>query len=210
MFYFKNLETNQVIEFENQNSIGDVFCDADKYKKLNENEIAIYQLQKAKDEKLLQLRINFNNASQKPFGLSQVKQIDKDGKVIGTIDTTFNINDTNLTASENIIFAGSFMIIQAWFKVLCQSIKVDFTAIENAVNALSDNPATSSIANIPYTTKDKNGNEIRVLLSFRVIQEIFKHIFNRVADYSKAFNIIEEQIKKASTIEELEKIDINI
>jgi len=197
----KNLKTNEIAEFAIMQ---------DGWIELTEAETQAYLLAKAKEEKLAQLRINFNNASQKPFALNKVKQIDKDGNVIKKIDTTFNINDTNLTASENIIFAGSFMIIQAWLKVLCQSLKVDFTAIENAVNALSDNPATSSIANIPYTSKDKNGNEIRVLLSFKVIQEIFKHIFNRVADNSKAYNIIEEQIKKASTIEELEKIDINI
>jgi hypothetical protein len=78
------------------------------------------------------------------------------------------------------------------------------------VNALSDNPATAGTANIPYTTKDKNGKEIRVLLSFKIIKDIFKHIFYRVSQNSRAYNIIEEQIKKASTIEELDKIDINI
>lgn len=188
------------------------------------------QLKEAKDEKLAQLRINFNNASQKPFGLSQVKQIDKDGKVIDTINATFNIFDaSSLTASENIVFAGSFMTIQAFLQIFCQILQanfqsiqanfadkkfnftpIDFTAIENMVNALSDNPATAGTANIPYTTKDKNGNEIRVLLSFKIIKDIFKHIFYRVSQNSRAYNIIEEQIKKAPTIEELDKIDINI
>ena len=187
-------------------------------------------LQRAKDQKLAQLRINFNNASQKPFALSQVKQIDKDGKVIGTIDTIFNIFDaSSLTASENIVFAGSFMTIQASLQILCQILQanfqsiqanfaekkfnftpIDFTAIENMVNALSDNPATAGTANIPYTTKDKNGNEIRVLLSFKIIKDIFKHIFYRVSQNSRAYNIKEEQIKKAPTIEELNKIDITI
>ena len=197
---------------------------------LTEIEKQAYLLQKAKDEKLAQLRINFNNASQKPFALSQVKQIDKDGKVIDTIDATYNIADANsLTDSANIVFAGSFMTIQAFLQIFCQILQanfqsiqanftdkkfnfkpIDFTAIENMVNALSDNPATAGTANIPYTTKDKNGNEIRVLLSFKIIKDIFKHIFYRVSQNSRAYNIIEEQIKKAPTIEELEKININI
>lgn len=191
----------------------------------------IYEtLEQAKAEKLTQLRINFNNASQKPFDLKQVKQIDKDGKVSGTIDATYNIADANsLTDSANIVFAGSFMTIQAFFQILCQILQanfqsiqanfadkkfnftpIDFTAIENMVNALSDNPATAGTANIPYTTKDKTGKEIRVLLSFKIIKDIFKHIFYRVSQNARAYNIIEEQIKKASTIEELDKIDINI
>lgn len=219
---------NDIREFADQEQLGSFF---DDWKDItNTNEGRLYLLQKAKEEKLAQLRINFNNASQKPFGLSQVKQIDKDGNVIGKIDTTYNIADANsLTDSANIVFAGSFIKIQAFLQIFCQILQanfqsiqanftdkkfnftpIDFTAIENMVNALSDNPATAGTANIPYTTKDKNGKEIRVLLSFKTIQEIFKHIFYRVSQNSRAYNIIEEQIKKASTIEELDKIDINI
>lgn len=241
MIVLQNTITKQINQFESMSQIGASYATWEDI--TNTDEGRLYLLQKAKDEKLAQLRINFNNASQKPFGLNQVKQIDKDGKVIGTIDTIFNINDTNLTASENIVFAGSFMTIQAFFQIFCQILQanfqsiqtnfksindflkenfpdktfnfinftpIDFTAIENMVNALSDKPETAGTANIPYTTKDKNGNEIRVLLSFKIIKDIFKHIFYRVSQNSRAYNIIEEQIKKASTIEELEKIDINI
>lgn len=168
-------------------------------------------LQDAKEAKIAQLKVNLDNASKKPFPLNGVKQIDKDGKVIGTVNASFNIYDgSSLTNAENIIFAGSIMKIQAFLKLFCIAIGKDFDAIKAQVNALSDNPTTASVANIPYTTKDINGKEIRVLLSFQKIEEIFAHIFTRVATKTNAFNIIEEKIKKATSIEELDKIDINL
>lgn len=176
-----------------------------------ETETQNYLLLKAKEAKLAQLKMNLDNESKKPFSLIGVKQIDKDGKVIGTVNAFYNIQDANsLTDSANIIFAGSIMKIQAFLKLFSVAIGKDFDAIKAQVNALSDNPATVSIANIPYTTKDDKGNEIRVLLSFQKIEEIFAHIFTRVATKTNLFNIIEEKIKKATSIEELEKIDINL
>lgn len=170
-----------------------------------------YFLAKAKEAKLAQLKMNLDNESKKPFSLIGVKQIDKDNKVIGTVNAFYNIQDVNsLTDSANIIFAGSIMKIQAFLKLFSVAIGKDFEAIKAQVNALSDNPATVSIANIPYTTKDDKGNEIRVLLSFQKIEEIFAHVFTRVATKTNLFNIIEEKIKKATSIEELEKIDINL
>ena len=170
-------------------------------------------LQDAKEAKLAQLKVNLDNESKKPFSLIGVKQIDKDGKVIGTVNAFYNIQDANsLTDSANIIFAGSIMIIQAFIKLLCEANKIDFEAIRTQVNALSDssNPAIAFKNNIPYTTKDVENKEIRVLLSYQKIQEIFAHIFNRVATKTNLFNIIEEKIKKATSIEELNKIDINL
>ena len=165
----------------------------------------------AKEAKIAQLRVNLDNESKKPFSLIGVKQIDKDNKIIGTVNAFYNIQDVNsLTDSANIIFAGSIMKIQAFLKLFSVAIGKDFDAIKAQVNALSDNPATVSIANIPYTTKDDKGNEIRVLLSFQKIEEIFAHIFTRVATKTNLFNIIEEKIKKTNSIEELEKIDINL
>lgn len=176
-----------------------------------ETETQNYLLSKAKEAKIAQLKVNLDNESKKPFSLIGVKQIDKDGKVIGTVNAFYNIQDVNsLTDSANIIFAGSIMKIQAFLKLFSVAIGKDFDAIKAQVNALSDNSATVSIANIPYTTKDDKGNEIRVLLSFQKIEEIFAHIFTRVATKTNLFNIIEEKIKKATSIEELEKIDINL
>ena len=168
-------------------------------------------LERAKAQKINDLKANFEIASKKPHELKGVKQIDKNGKVIGTVDAYYNIADVNsLNDSVNIIFAGTFIKMQAFLKVLCANLKIDYNAILTQVNSLSDNPATTNVANIPYTTKDIKVNEIRVFLSFAKIEEIFAHIFTRVANVASSYNIIEEQIKKASTIEELEKINITI
>lgn len=169
------------------------------------------ELERAKAKKINDLKVNFEIASKKPLPLNNVKQIDKTNKVIGVVNANYNILDANsLTDSANIIFAGTFMKMQAFLQVLCGTLKIDYNTILTQVNALSDNPATAQLANIPYTTKDTKGNEIRVLLSFKNIQEIFTHIFQRVAEKSNVYNIIEEKINKASSIEELNLIDINI
>lgn len=169
------------------------------------------ELERAKAKKINDLKVNFEIASKKPLPLNNVKQIDKTNKVIGVVNANYNILDANsLTDSANIIFAGTFMKMQAFLQVLCGTLKIDYNTILTQVNALSDNPATAQLANIPYTTKDSKGNEIRVLLSFKNIQEIFTHIFQRVAEKSNVYNIIEEKINKASSIEELNLIDINI
>lgn len=169
------------------------------------------ELERAKAKKINDLKANFEIASKKPLPLNNVKQIDKTNKVIGVVNANYNILDANsLTDSANIIFAGTFMKMQAFLQILCGTLKIDYNTILTQVNALSDNPATAQLANIPYTTKDTKGNEIRVFLSFKNIQEIFAHIFNRVAEKSNVYNIIEEKINKASSIEELNLIDINI
>ncbi len=169
------------------------------------------ELERAKAQKINDLKANFEIASKKPLPLNNVKQIDKTNKVIGVVNASYNIVDANsLTDSANIIFAGTFMKMQAFLQVLCGTLKIDYNTILTQVNALSDNPATAQLANIPYTTKDTKGNEIRVLLSFKNIQEIFTHIFQRVAEKSNVYNIIEEKINKASSIEELNLIEINI
>ena len=174
---------------------------------LNETEIKEYLLTQGKAQKINELKANFDIASKKPHELKGVKQIDKNGKFIKTVDAYYNIADVNsLNDSVNIIFAGTFMKMQAFLKVLCANLKIDYNTILTQVNGLSDNPATTNVANIPYTTKDTKGNEIRVFLSFAKIEEIFAHIFLRVANVAYFYNIIEEQIKK----KKFDKIDIDI
>lgn len=208
MILLKNKDGN-IKKFDNISEIGMGFANWEDI--TNKPEGVEYLLSQAKAQKINELKINLDNESKKPFSLIGVKQIDKDGKVIGIVNAFYNIQDVNsLTDSANIIFAGSIMKIQAFLKLLCIANGKDFEAIKAQVNALSDNPATAGIANIPYTTKDDKGNEIRVLLSFQKIEEIFAHVFNRVATKTNIFNIIEEKIKKATSIDELDKIDINL
>lgn len=201
-WFIPNDENNK--DSTDYQAIKKYIADGNKYEKFD-------WLADAKAQKINELKANFEIASKKPYPLKDVKQIDKVGNVIKTIDAFYNIADaSSLTDSANIIFAGTFMKMQAFLKVLCVNLGKDYSSILTQVNSLSDNPATTNVANIPYTTKDTKGNEIRVLLSFAKIEEIFAHIFTRVANVASSYNIIEEQIKKASTIEELEAIDIDI
>ena len=209
MIFLKDPISKQINQFESMSQIGAGFATWENI--TDTKEADEFLLLKAKNQKINELKANFEIASKKPHGLKGVKQIDKNGKVIGTVDAYYNIADVNsLNDSVNIIFAGTFIKMQAFLKALCASLKIDYNVILTQVNGSSDNPATANVANIPYTTKDTKGNEIRVLLSFAKIEEIFAHIFTRVANVASSYNIIEEQIKKASTIEELEKININI
>ena len=209
MILLKNNKDGNIKKFDNISEIGMGFADWEDI--TNKPEGLEYLLSQAKAQKINELKANFDVASKRPYPLKDVKQIDKVGNVIKTIDAFYNIADaSSLTDSANIIFAGTFMKMQAFLKVLCVNLGKDYSSILTQVNSLSDNPATTNVANIPYTTKDTKGNEIRVLLSFAKIEEIFAHIFTRVANVASSYNIIEEQIKKASTIEELEAIDIDI
>lgn len=51
MIYYKNLQTNEIIGFQNENSIGQAFYDTTVYKKLTQSQSNAYELQKAKDDK---------------------------------------------------------------------------------------------------------------------------------------------------------------
>ena len=209
MILLQNTVSKEIKTFENIQEVGATFSTWIDI--TGKPEAVEYLLTQAKAQKINELKANFEIASKKPHDLKGVKQIDKNGKIIGTVDAYYNIADVNsLNDSVNIIFAGTFMKMQAFLQVLCANLKIDYNAILTQVNGLSDNPATTNVANIPYTTKNTKGNEVRVFLSFANIQDIFAHIFLRVANASNSYNIIEEQIKKTSTIEELEAIDIDI
>ena len=87
-----------------------------------------------------------------------------------------------------------------------------YDEIESKVNNLS---LTSDFninekLNIPYSTKTISGEDITILLDFNSIQNIFSHIFNRVITSQKVYDIIEQQILSATTIEQIDKIDIYI
>ena len=50
MIYFKNLQTNEIIEFQNENTIGDYFLDTNLFKKLTNTERTQYQFNQTKQE----------------------------------------------------------------------------------------------------------------------------------------------------------------
>lgn len=203
------LYKDRIIKFENEASIGAAYAD---YPRATQSQIDSFILQEAKNAKIVQLKINFELETIKPHILTNVVKIDKLNKPIGICNSYFKIiNSESLTDSVNIIFAGSFMMIRAFLTILCLESSKNYQDIIKRVFDISKNPnpAIAATANIPYTSKDDKGEEVRILLSLQNIQEIFEHLFSRIATTSAKYNEIEIKIKNASSIEELDKININ-
>jgi ribosomal protein RSM22 (predicted rRNA methylase) len=55
MIYYKNLQTNQIIEFVNENAIGNFFYNESLFKKLTKKEITGYEFNKIKEQKIQQV-----------------------------------------------------------------------------------------------------------------------------------------------------------
>lgn len=189
-------------------------------------------LERKKNDKIIKLKDNLNLILQKPHILHNVKQINKNFETIKYTDAVFIISDTSsLRSSDTILSVGSFLKNKSTLKLLCENIQAlckileniklvpadtqklfIYDEIESKVNNLS---LTSDFninekLNIPYSTKTISGEDITILLDFNSIQNIFSHIFNRVIASQKVYDIIKQQILSATTIEQLDKIDINI
>lgn len=207
MIYIK-LE-NKIKTFSNEAAIGDAYAN---FPRATQDEIDSFLLQEAKDNKIAQLKINYEQETIRPHILTNVVKIDKLNKPIGLCNSYFKIiNSDSLIDSVNIIFAGSFMMIKAFLIILCQESGKNYQDIIKKVFDLSKNtnPAIAASANIPYTSKDDKGNEVRILLSLQNIQEIFEHLFSRIATTSAKYNEIEIKIKNANSLSELDNININ-
>jgi hypothetical protein len=84
-----------------------------------------------------------------------------------------------------------------------ETIKKAFNHEETMMRALN-----SSIP-IPYPTKDKKGEEVKIALTGAENFSIFKHLFVRISAKSSQLDLIKNQIENAKTPEELEKINVN-
>ena len=203
------IHENQIIKFQSESAIGAGYADCPR---ATQDEIDSFLLQEAKDNKIAQLKINYEQETIRPHILTNVVKIDKLNKPIGLCNSYFKIiNPDSLIDSENIIFAGSFMMIKAFLIILCQESGKNYQDIIKKVFDLSKNtnPAIAASANIPYTSKDDKGNEVRILLSLQNIQEIFEHLFSRIDTTSAKYNEIQIKIKNANSLSELDNININ-
>lgn len=167
-------------------------------------------LQRAKDQKLAQLRINFNSASQKPAILKDAVVVNKAGKPIDKIAAApfFIPNGESLTDPVNIVLMGQIQKLYELIRFIKDNPNKTFAECESAVYQKSDNFEKGMF--LPYTTLNQQNDKIVVLTTFRHSDSIKSHITNRVVNNIGALNIKEELIHNATSIEELEKIDINI
>lgn len=98
MILFKEINTNKIIEFSNESSIGSIFFVNSLYVKLSEDEVKNYLLQKAKDEKISQLNQYYASDECWTFRLkstnlkaSLTKTADFFAKVLPAIDSSFAV-----------------------------------------------------------------------------------------------------------------------
>ena len=170
--------------------------------------LAEIELQKAKEAKIATLLENYKLAIKKDYYISSATLIDNLGQNIGVSDAIFSIKDPNILTHETaIVFAGAFKIQEIFNQILIEEIKkllpalLDYATIKTKVY-------DSNKVFIPYTTTNKNKEEIKVKLSARNIDGIFSHLFDRVAKTSSLMGIKKQAIEDATTVEQLEAIDL--
>jgi hypothetical protein len=95
MIYFKNLQTNDVITFENQNAIGSSFYDTTTFKELKNGELNAYLLQEAKNKKLEELEALFQDTLN-----TKIINIKYIGSGSTVINSEINLKIDDQTTSE--------------------------------------------------------------------------------------------------------------
>ena len=84
-----------------------------------------------------------------------------------------------------------------------EAIKKAFTHTETMMTALK------SAIPIPYLTKNKQGEEVKIALTGAENFSIFKHLFERVQKQSSLLDNLKNEIENAENLEQLNKININ-
>ena len=165
-----------------------------------EKVLPIVELEYAKTQKHLELIEAYNIAISKPHPIVNAPKLDKLNKPIGFTDAEFLIKDPSILKQETtIVFGGLFLTILKYFELLnpAKHNETLMTALKSAIP-------------IPYLTKNKTGEEVKIALTGAENFSIFKHLFERVQKESSKFDNLKNQIDNAQTIEDLNKININI
>jgi hypothetical protein len=165
-----------------------------------EKVLPIVKLEKAKEEKLEQLQENYKIAMSQPHTIVNAPLLDKLNKPIGFTDAFFVLKDPDSLKQETtIITAGLQLSILKYFEILNPDKHQEY--LMRALN---------SAIPIPYATKNKEGNEVKIALTGAEVFNIFKHLFQRVQTTSSKFDNVKNQIENAKSIEELNKINISL
>ena len=162
--------------------------------------LPIVELEQAKTQKHHELIEAYNIAISKPHPIDKAPKLDKLNKLIGFTDAEFLIKDPSILKQETtIVFGGLFLTILKYFELLnpAKHNETLMTALKSAIP-------------IPYLTKNKAGEEVKIALTGAENFSIFKHLFERVQKESSKFDNLKNQIDNAQTIEDLNKININI
>jgi hypothetical protein len=156
------------------------------------------ELEQAKEAKKNTLIENYNLELAKPHPILKAPKLDKLNKPTGTTDAEFRISNPDILKQETtIVFGGLFLSILKYLELL------------NPKHAEMMTQALNSAIPIPYSTKNKKGEEVKIALTGIENFDIFKHLFVRISDKSSQLDLIKNQIENAKTPEELEKINVN-
>ena len=193
--YLKEISTGTIHRFDEKSSPSypELFTPA------TQSEIDELLLNEAKNQKHQELIEAYNIAISKPHPIVNAPKLDKLNKPIGFTDAEFLIKDPSILKQETtIVFGGLFLTILKYFELLNPSKHNEtlMTALKSAIP-------------IPYLTKNKAGEEVKIALTGAENFSIFKHLFERVQKQSSMLDNLKNQIDNAKTPEDLNQININ-
>lgn len=193
--FLKEISTGQIHKFQEGESpvFPELFTPA------TQSEIENLLLTEAKEKKLKELIDIYNQSISKPHPIIQAPKLNQLNQPVGFVDAFFYIKDPEILKQETtIVFGGLFLTILKYFE------------LTNSKHSETLALALKSAIPIPYITKDNQGNEVKILLTGAEVYNIFRHMFTRLQTQSGACENLKVQIEQANSIEDLEKINLEI
>ena len=193
--YLKEISTGILHKFDETSSPAhpNLFIPA------TQSEIENLLLTEAKETKLKELIEVYNIAISKPHPIIQAPKLDQLNQPVGFVDAFFYIKDPEILKQETtIVFGGLFLTILKYFELI------------NPKHTETLTTALKSAIPIPYITKDKDGNEVKIHLTGAEVYNIFRHLFTRLQTQSGACENLKTQIEQANSIEDLDRINLEI
>ena len=209
--YFENLETSQIIKFENESSIGSVFFDEKKYKRLEEKEINEFLLTQAKAQKINELNTFILAEKTKPYttftapelvpsivgGKTQFKQ----GEAVSFIWYVDAIPNSKLTP-ESILNKCNLDMTSCIKASILDAKSIDLASLKANLKTCLDSKI------IPYTTTiTKNGVQSTGMVNvFPIAESLANHIQQREVNSNVLNSVYLAQINNCKTVPEVEAI----
>lgn len=193
--YLKEISTGIIHKFQEGESpaFPELFTIA------TQSEIDALLLHEAKEKKLKELIDIYNQSISKPHPIIEAPKLNELNQIIGKVDAFFFIKDPEILKQETtIVFGGLFLTILKYFELI------------NPKHPETLTTALKSAIPIPYITKDKQGNEVKILLTGSEVFNIFKHLFTRLQTQSGNCENLKVQIDQARSIEDLDRINLEI
>ena len=193
--FLKEISTGQIHKFQE----GESPAHLDLFIPATQSEIKALLLSEAKERKLKDLIDIYNQSISKPHPIVEAPKLNQFNEPVGKVDAFFYIKDPEILKQETtIVFGGLFLTILKYFE------------LTNPKHTETLTTALKSAIPIPYITKDKDGNEVKIHLTGAEVYNIFKHLFTRLQIQSGACENLKVQIEQANSIEDLEKINLEI